>query len=86
LPPVAHDAASGSIGAAHAVAAQLPSPLQAAVIDASGRAFTDALGIGFLSAAAISLAVAGIVLRRLPSHHLETGKEAGVTETAAVAV
>jgi len=35
------------------VAAQLPAPLHQAVVDASGSAFTDALGIGFAIAAAL---------------------------------
>jgi EmrB/QacA subfamily drug resistance transporter len=83
LPAAAHEAAKGSIGSAHAVAAQLPASLHNAVLDASGRAFTDALGIGFAIAAAATVVVAGIVARRLPSHHLAPEAEARIAEPAA---
>jgi EmrB/QacA subfamily drug resistance transporter len=85
LPSGAHDAARESIGSAHAVAAQLPAPLHQAVIDASGSAFTDALGVGFAIAAAATVLVAAIVGRRLPSRHAEPLHQARIGEAAAAA-
>jgi EmrB/QacA subfamily drug resistance transporter len=85
LPPAAHAAADSSVGAAHVVAAQLPAPLSNAVITASGSAFTDAVGISLTIAAAVSIIVGGVVLRRLPAHHLEVVPEPAVAETVAVA-
>jgi EmrB/QacA subfamily drug resistance transporter len=66
LPAPAADAAGESIGAATAVAAELPARLGDTLTAAAGGAFTDALGIGLVVAAGLALASAAVVLRRLP--------------------
>jgi EmrB/QacA subfamily drug resistance transporter len=70
LPSPARESAEASIGAAHGVAAHLPTAQAAQVIESSAGAYTDALGIGLAVAAAIALAGAVVVKRRLPAHHL----------------
>ena len=71
LPAPLHDAAAGSIGAAHAVAAHLPPAAHTALVNAASSAFTDALGIGLGCAALVSATAAVLVARRLPAHHLD---------------
>jgi EmrB/QacA subfamily drug resistance transporter len=60
-------AAEDSVGAAQAVASQLPLAEGARLADAASSAFTDALGIGFGVAAAFALLAAVFVKRRLPN-------------------
>jgi hypothetical protein len=67
LPAGARSAAEDSIGQAQAVAAELPGHAGSALSDAASVAFTDALGIGFLVAAAFAAAAAVLVRRRLPA-------------------
>jgi EmrB/QacA subfamily drug resistance transporter len=85
LPPVARTAAESSIGAAHAVAARMGAPVSDAVLSASGHAFTDALGIGLATAAAVSVLVAVVVARRLPAHHLEAAEQPAISEPVSAA-
>jgi len=85
LPAAAHHLASGSIGSAHAVAAHLPEPVRAGVLNASASAFTDALGIGFAVAAAVSVLVAAVVARHLPAHTSDHGADVRSSDTAAAA-
>jgi EmrB/QacA subfamily drug resistance transporter len=63
----APDAASESVGAAHAVAERVGGPAGRELADTAGRAFTEALGIGLTAAAVAALAGALLVLLRLPS-------------------
>ena len=84
LPPAARDLATGSVGSAHAVAAHLPGPLAGRLLDVSGSAFTDALGIGFAIAAGVAIAVAVIVARHLPAHHDTTEAETVTIEAEPV--
>ena len=63
----APSAASESVGAAHAVAAQVGGPAGREIAETAGRAFTEALGIGLTAAAAVAFAGALLVLLRLPS-------------------
>jgi MFS transporter, DHA2 family, multidrug resistance protein len=65
LPPPARDAAEESIGAASAIAAQLPGDAGAGLLDAAAHAFADAMGIGLALGAGIGLAAAAVVARWL---------------------
>jgi hypothetical protein len=67
LPPQAQTAAEGSIGAAGAIAAQLPPNASTSLLAETGEAFTQAMGIGLLVAAALAAVTAVIVLRFLPA-------------------
>jgi hypothetical protein len=81
LPASAHAGAEASIGAANGVAAGLPAAQAAQVIESSGSAYTDALGIGLAVAVAIALTAAVVVKRRLPARHLPV--EAAISVKAA---
>jgi EmrB/QacA subfamily drug resistance transporter len=70
LPPQAQAAAEDSIGGAGAVAAQLPPDAAAGLLAATGDAFTQAMGLGLLVAAAFAAAMAVIVARFLPAREL----------------
>ena len=63
----APEAASESVGAAHAVAGQIGGSAGQQLADTAGQAFTQALGVGLTAAAAVALAGAVLVLWRLPS-------------------
>jgi hypothetical protein len=67
LRPEAQAAAEKSIGAANAIAAQLPSDAASGVLATTGDAFTQAMGFGLLVAAAFAATTAVIVLRFLPA-------------------
>jgi len=69
LPQSARATAEDSIGAAHAVASQLPAATSADVIASAGRAYTDALGLGLAFAALVAVVAAFVVKRRLPAQH-----------------
>ena len=73
LAPGARATAEGSVGGANAVAGTLPPGLAQQVTDAAGSAFTEALGIGLAGSAAVVVAVAAIVARRLPPRDLPVG-------------
>ncbi|HEY6777982.1 MAG TPA: DHA2 family efflux MFS transporter permease subunit [Thermoleophilaceae bacterium] len=66
LPPGAQDAAKESIGAAGALAAQLPPEAGHALLSAAGDAFVGAMGIGLAVGAALGAATAVVVARLLP--------------------
>jgi len=77
LPPQAQAAAEGSIGGAGAIAAKLPADAASAVLTTTGEAFTDAMGIGLLIAAALAGITAVIVARFLPAREdVAAGSEA----------
>ncbi len=67
LPLQAQPAFEGSIGAASAIAAQLPADASAALLATTGDAFTQAMGIGLLVAGALVAAMAVVVARFLPA-------------------
>jgi EmrB/QacA subfamily drug resistance transporter len=67
LPVPAQAAAEDSIGGAAAVAAQLPPDAASGLLATTGDAFTQAMGLGLLVAAAFAAAAAGIVVRFLPA-------------------
>ena len=67
LPPKAQAAAEGSIGAASAIASQLPPAASSSLLATTGDAFTQAMGIGLLVAAVLAAVTAVIVRRFLPA-------------------
>jgi hypothetical protein len=76
LPPQAQAAAEDSVGAAGAIAAQLPPDAASGVLATTGDAFTQAMGLGLLVAAAFAATAAVIVLRFLPAKE-DIAAEAG---------
>jgi hypothetical protein len=78
LPPQAQAAAEGSIGAASAIAAQLPPDAAPSLLATTGDAFTQAMGTGLLVAAALAAATAVVVFRFLPARELFAAEAAGV--------
>ena len=68
LPAKAQTSAENSVGAASAIAAQLPHDAAANLLATAGDAFTQAMGIGLVVAAAFAAATAVVVLRFLPAH------------------
>ena len=65
LPPPAQEAAGESIGAAGALAAQLPPEAAANVTAIAGDAFAGAMGVGLAVASALALVTALVVARLL---------------------
>ena len=79
LPPEAQAAAEGSIGAANAVAAQLPPDVASGVLATTGEAFSQAMGLGLLVGAVLAALAAVVVVRFLPVR--EPGSELDAAET-----
>jgi EmrB/QacA subfamily drug resistance transporter len=75
LPPGARDAATDSVGAAHAVAAHLPPGAASGVLATTGGAFTDAMGVGLAVAAALAAVMAVLVVVLLPSPRMAAALE-----------
>ena len=69
LPPALRGSVESSIGGAGAISARLPAPEATHLASAAADAFTTALGLGLLVAAAAVLLGAGIVLWKLPARH-----------------
>ena len=67
LPPPLQTHAEDSIGAANAIAAQLPPHAASDLLATTGDAFTQAMGIGLAVGAALVAATAVLVLRFLPA-------------------
>ena len=67
LPAPVQAGAEDSIGAANAIAAQLPPDAASAVLATTGNAFTQAMGTGLLVAAVLAALAAGVVARFLPA-------------------
>ena len=67
LPAQAQAGAEDSVGAASAIAAQLPGDAASSLLATAGDAFTQAMGVGLLVAAALAAATAVVVLRFLPA-------------------
>jgi EmrB/QacA subfamily drug resistance transporter len=68
LPADAQARIGDSIGGANAIAAQLPPDAASAVLAGTSDAFTHAMGLGLLVAAALAAGTAVLVARFLPSH------------------
>jgi EmrB/QacA subfamily drug resistance transporter len=66
LPGPAREAAEESVGAAGAIAAQLPPDAGQSLLGAAGDAYVQAMGFGLVVAAALSVVAAAIVARALP--------------------
>jgi predicted MFS family arabinose efflux permease len=71
LPAPAAEAATESIGAANAVAGQLPPDAGSTLLAAAGHAFVDAMATGLAVAAALSAGAAVIVARVLSNRSVE---------------
>jgi hypothetical protein len=82
LPAGAQADAEDSIGAASAIAAQLPGDASSGLLDTTGHAFTQAMGGGLLVAAALAAAAAVVVLRFLPARDVAPAEDAGALEVA----
>jgi hypothetical protein len=67
LPSEAQTRAEDSVGAASAIAAQLPPDAASGLLATTGDAFTQAMGIGLSVAAALAAAMAVVVARFLPA-------------------
>jgi DHA2 family multidrug resistance protein-like MFS transporter len=67
LPTEAQAGAESSIGAATAIAAQLPPDVASGLLTTTGEAFTQAMGVGMLIAAALAGTAAVVVARFLPA-------------------
>jgi EmrB/QacA subfamily drug resistance transporter len=67
LPEAQRHAAEDSVGQANAVAETLPADQGASLVDSAGRAFTDAVGVGFGAVAIIAVLGAVAVRRWLPA-------------------
>jgi EmrB/QacA subfamily drug resistance transporter len=76
LPARAPEAATESIGATAAAAAQAPPEIATRVLPAAGDAFTSAMGIGLTVSAALALGAAVLVARLLPSQPTGAGAPA----------
>jgi EmrB/QacA subfamily drug resistance transporter len=84
LPPGAQAAAESSIGAASAIAAQLPGNAASSLLATVGDAFTQAMGIGLLVAGALAAATAVVVLRFLPAREPVAADAEGVEPLLAI--
>jgi hypothetical protein len=82
LPPEAR--AEDSVGAASAIAAQLPTDAATSLLATAGDAFTQTMGIGLLVATALAAATAVVVARFLPAEGPAEGSEAAVPEPTLV--
>jgi EmrB/QacA subfamily drug resistance transporter len=71
LPAPARSAAQDSVGAASAIAAHLPADAGSALLEAAGDAFTRAMGIGLVMAAAVAAVTAVAVGHFLPGREGE---------------
>jgi EmrB/QacA subfamily drug resistance transporter len=67
LPPAAQAGAEDSIGAASAIAGQLPPDVASGVLATTGDAFTGAMGVGLTIAAVLAALTAVVVARFLPA-------------------
>jgi MFS transporter, DHA2 family, multidrug resistance protein len=86
LPPEAQAGAEDSVGAASAIAAQLPPEAGSGLLAATGDAFTHAMGLSLLVAAALAAVSAVLVARFLPSREpVVAGADAAGPEPHALA-
>jgi EmrB/QacA subfamily drug resistance transporter len=67
LPAPAQEAAEHSVGAASAIAAQLPPEEASGLLATTGEAFTNAMGVSLLVAAGLAAVAAVLVARFLPA-------------------
>ena len=82
LPPPLQTQAEDSIGAANAIAAQLPPQAASDLLATTGDAFTQAMGIGLTVGAALVAAAAVLVLRLLPAREAVAEPEVRELERA----
>lgn len=89
LPPAAGDAARDSIGAAIRIGGTVGGPPGEALVVAARTEFVNAMGYAFITAAAVAIIGAALVLKFMPAGHLGSqeaaappSEEAGVREAA----
>jgi EmrB/QacA subfamily drug resistance transporter len=75
LPPEAQARAADSIGAAGAIAADLPPDAAASLVATTGDAFTNAMATGLIIASVLAAATAVVVARFLPARELDVEAE-----------
>ena len=85
LPPQAQAAAEDSVGAARAIAAQLPGDAGAGLLTVAGDAFTEAMGVGLVVAAVLAAVTALLVARFLPAREPAAEVEAARPDLGPVA-
>jgi EmrB/QacA subfamily drug resistance transporter len=85
LPTPLQTRAENSIGAASAIAAQLPPRAASNLLATTGDAFTQAMGIGLALGAALVAATAVLVLRFLPAREALAEAEAAKLEMPSLA-
>src|ERR671910_66778 len=85
LPPQAQAAAEDSVGAARAIAAQLPGDAGAGLLTVAGDAFTEAMGVGLVVAAVLAAVTALLVARFLPAREPAAEVEAARPDLGRVA-
>jgi EmrB/QacA subfamily drug resistance transporter len=76
LPAGARETARDSVGGAMAIAQQLDGQAGASLADKAAHAFTDAMALGLIGAAAVALVGIPLVLRHLPPRHRPARLEA----------
>jgi EmrB/QacA subfamily drug resistance transporter len=79
VPAQAQEGAENSVGAANAIAAQLPPEPASGLLTTTGDAFTQAMGTGLLVGAALAAVTAVLVALFLPAREA-AGREAGAAE------
>jgi DHA2 family multidrug resistance protein-like MFS transporter len=72
VPAAAQDAARDTLGAAVAVARELPGPVGAVLVDAARQAFVEGLQTTALIAAVVAVGLAGLALVGLGSHRMSS--------------
>lgn len=83
LPAEAQAGAEGSVGAATAIAAQLPADAASSLLATTGDAFSEAMGIGLSVSAALAAVAAVVVARFLPARELVAVEAKGAPPTTA---
>jgi hypothetical protein len=86
LPVEAQARAEGSVGAASAIAGQLPPTAASDLLATTGDAFTHAMGTGLLIAAALAAGMAVLVARFLPAREAVASSASPRAETDAAAL
>jgi EmrB/QacA subfamily drug resistance transporter len=86
LPAPAREAAGESVGAANAIAGQLPPQAGSSLVASAGDAFVDAMATGLVVAAALSAAAAVIVARVLSRRPVARAPQPRVSMESGAAV
>jgi EmrB/QacA subfamily drug resistance transporter len=79
LPHGAGEAARDTVGGAVAVADRIPGHAGTSLADRAADAFTDAMSLGFVGAAAVAFVGWALVMKFLPARHAQARREPAVT-------